>query len=158
MKQLVTIFRAEGPQAARAAELCAATPEEEIFSLRDSFRQHAIASSRFSAYTEFIDSWSMWDDFSRIGGDGARKHEALSGEAYVIYITDTLTSSLRYVARKKHQFTEQDRLARVFADLTTSCYLPDGPAVLILFREVLGLSTTDEEIIEGSNQLLNRTQ
>jgi hypothetical protein len=100
----------------------------------------------------------MGDDFSRVVGDHCRKYKALSGEAYVIDITHTLTSSLRYVARKKHQFTEQDRLARVLADLATSCYLPDGTAMLFLFRELLGLSTTDEEIIEGSNPLLNRTQ
>jgi hypothetical protein len=158
MKQLVTIFRAEGAQAIRAAELCEATPVDELFSLRDFFRQRAFAASQFSAYSEFIDSWSMWDSFADVAGENHRLYESRWGEVYVTEITDRLTSSLRKMAKNKHQDTEGARLTRVFADLAASCYLPDGPAVLILFREILDGTTTDEEILEGSNQLLNPTQ
>jgi hypothetical protein len=158
MKQLVTIFRAEGAQAPHAAELCETTPEEELFLLRDFFRQRAFAASQFSAYSELIDSWSMGDTFSDLAGEESLKREFPLGEIYVIELTPKLTRSLRRAAKRKHQFIEDARLARVIADLATSCYLPDGPAVLILFREILDGTTTDEEILEGSNQLLNPTQ
>jgi hypothetical protein len=158
MKQLVTVFRAEGAQATRVAELCEATPVDELFSLRDFFRKRAFAASQFSAYMEFIDSWSMWDSFADVAGENHRLYESRWGEVYVTEITPRLTSSLRKMAKKKRQPIEDARLARVFADLATTCYLPDGPALLILFREILDGTTTDEEIAEGSNQLLNPTQ
>jgi len=83
--------------------------------------------------------------------------EASSGEMYSLSVTGDLRSSVLSEAQKQHQFVEQDRLAKCIADMATTPQISGAAVMLTVFREILGVSTTDEEIKEGANQALHGT-
>ena len=145
MKQLVTIFRAESEQASRLADLCSSTPVEELFSLRDAFRDQAVTTHRFTGYLEFVDSWSMGHDFESAVGKEAHIRKAVNGEVYCVFVTDVLRGYLQAESKRKHQFAEQQWLANCLLHFANSLCLPDRPVTLAVFREIVGVSMTDEE-------------
>jgi hypothetical protein len=137
MKQIVTIFRAEGEQANHLLRLCRSTRGRDLLGLCDSLRKQTRSSSLLTAYIEFLDEWSMGDDFTRIMGHAVRRRQTGAGELYFGIISPSMRANLQRQARRKHQFPEQAALARTVASLASRQQLPDTPAALALFREIL---------------------
>lgn len=145
MKQIVTIFRAEGLEAQRMLRLCRRTPSAQLPRLCGFWRKDVRETSRLSAYIEYLDGWSMGDDFRRIMGRDTKQRAMPSGEVYFLSITQGVLAYLRRQSRGKHQFAEQAELARLVAGMATGSGVCDPPVALAVFREVVETSVTDEE-------------
>lgn len=152
MKQIITIFRAEGPQAKRLIGLCRRTPRAQLLRLRDAWREDVRTSSRLSAYVEYMDGWLTGDDFDRIIGPTAVRRGLASGQLLVLQVAGDALAHLRSQSRRKHQFAEQASLARQLASLAKGSGACDQPVALAIFREIVGVSVTDEELKKGSGQ------
>jgi hypothetical protein len=157
MKQIITIFRAEGPQAKRLTALCQRTPRAQLGRLRDIWREDIRATSRLSGYVEYMDGWSMGDDFKTIIGSTSTKRGMVNGEMFVLRVTGDALAHLRAQTRRKHQFREQAALSRQLAFLAEGSGACEQPIALAIFREVVGGSMTDEELKRGSNHALHAT-
>jgi len=157
MKQLVTVFRAEAAMARRLEELCRVTPEKKLFSLRDVFRDKALTTSTLTGYAEFVDPWSMGDNFEDAFCNEAQCREIPSGEVYYVTVTDSFLSKLKAESKRSHQWSEQDRLVNCIGDLANTPLIPKTAMTLALFREILDVSPTDEEIQKDSNKKMDDT-
>lgn len=150
MNQILTIFRAEGPQAQRLLSLCRTTRKSRLSALREAWRKAARFGTGVSAYVEYRDGWSMGSDYIRVMGSGTRRREMASGELLFRVVTNETLSSLRRQLRRKHQFAEQAAFLNVIAALSQGSGIR-GPVALAVFRDILGASITDEELEAGSN-------
>ena len=157
MKQIVTIFRAEGPQARRLLRLCRTTRKAELCDLRDVWRQEIRTNAQLSAYWEYMDGWSMFDDFRRVMGVDVCRREMRSGELYFRLVGPKMLAELRLQAKRKQQFVEQTEFVWAVATLAEGSGMCAPPVALAVFREVVGGSILDEEMDAGSNQPLNGT-
>lgn len=158
MKQIVTIFRAEGPQANRVANLCRKTRKADLFALRDHFRHLVRSGNQLTGYTELLDSWSMFDSLDRAMGPTARCRDAGSGNVCWTVVTEEAIGEARRNARKRHQFAEDARLHKCVADLMTTPFLNESPIVIVLFCEVVGGLVSDAEFADGSKDLIKYTR
>ena len=122
--------------------------------LRDYLRTEALSSAQLTAYVEFLDCWSMGDDFDRVMGKGTHKRSFSMGAVYFRSVTPLMQSHLLQMAKRKQQFFEQTSLIKTLAGLATSQLIPKHPISIALFRHVLGLSTMDSDYKEGSNKTL----
>jgi hypothetical protein len=157
MKQIITIFKAEGSQAKRMIGLFRRTPRAQLARLRDTWREDIRTNTRLSAYVEYMDGWSMGDDFQRIIGSTSTKRGMANGEMFALRVSRDTLAHLRAQSRRKHQFTEQVLLARQLASLAKGSGECGQPVTLVIFREVVGVSVPDEELKEGSNKPRQRT-
>jgi hypothetical protein len=137
MKQIITIFRAEGAQAMRLVGLCRRTPKAQLAGLREALRQDARVQPRLSAYIEYLDGWSMGDDFARIIGPVTVKRGMRNGELFALRVTKDTLDHFRVQTRRKNQFREQALLAQHVASLAEGSCACDGPVALAIFREVI---------------------
>ena len=107
MKQIVTVFRAEGTQALRLLRLCRKTPRAQLPDLRDAWQKDVRRNSKLSAYVEYVDDWSMGDDFCRIMGSDVEQRAMPDGAVYFLMVNEGVLVHLRQQLRRKHQFPEQ---------------------------------------------------
>jgi len=152
MKQIVTIFRAEGRQALRVLELFRDTEESLLFALRDSLRTRARDTNQFTGYQEFLDPWSMGDSFDNAMGPDSTERKSGRGDVYCTVVTDEWIQTVKKQRKKSYQFAEDQRLHASIRDLVTTPFLTDAAITILLFREIVGGSVTDFEFIEGSEQ------
>ena len=156
MKQIVTAFRAEGAQARRLLQLCRKTSRARLADLRDDWKKVVRETSALSAYVEYMDSWSMGDDFKRIMGPDAERRSMPNGEVFFLLVNQAARLHFRRQLRRKHQFAEQKTLAQLMATLANASGVA-APIALAVFREVVGGSVSNEEGCAGMNQPLSRT-
>jgi len=154
LKQIVTVFRAEGTQANRVANLCRKTRKADLFALRDHFRHLARSGNQLTGYAEFLDPWSMFDSFDRAMGPTARCRNAVSGNVYWTAVTEEVLEEAKRNARKRHQFAEDARLQKCVADFMATPFLNESPDVIVLFREIVGGLVSDGEFADGSRDLI----
>ena len=154
MKQIVTIFRAEGAQARRLVRSCRRTLKAQLPALRDSWRSVVRGTSKLSGYAEYLDGWSMGDDFDKLLGRHAERRAMPSGDVYSLCIEHGALIHFRRQSRRKHQFPEQATLARIIVEMAVGCGACELPVALAVFREILTGSTTDEDLQRGANQPL----
>ena len=150
MKQILTIFRAEGPQAERMLRLCRKTRKALLFELRNLWREQARSSSNLTAYFEYMDGWSMFDDFERVMGVGMEERCTPSGAVYFRLINTQMRSVLQHRRKRKQQFPEQTMFVRTVSDIALGCGACEPPIALAVFREIVGTSMFDEDLKEGS--------
>ena len=108
MKQLVSIFRAEGKLAADLRRLCINTAPDDMLTLRESLREQALSAPHPTAFIEFLDDWSMGDDFKRVLGAGTRTRYVPMGVVYIRSVTPLMRSSLQQQMKRRQQFPEQE--------------------------------------------------
>jgi len=140
MKQLVTIFRAEGKQAGDLRSRCRAMRPKDFISLREDLQKQALSTESFGAYVEFLDACSMGDDFERAMGPGGRVRYVPAGVLYFRGITPLMQLHLQRQVKKKQQFPEQRFLITVVSSLAASPIAPKAPVAIAMFREILGSS------------------
>ena len=154
MKQLVTIFRAEGKMADQLKRLCSATPPEGISDLRDSLRFRAMTTASLTSYVEFVDAWSMGDDFERAIGPGTRVKYVPMGAVYYRSITPLMRAHTQRQARRKHQFFSQAFLSKTIANIAAEQLGSKTPALFALFRQVLTEGTANSIDKKESNNAM----
>lgn len=136
MKQVLTIFRAEGAVARQMFRLCRTTRKDALPELRDAWRREVRAeNSRFSAYVEYFDGWSMGDDFVRVLGAEAHRRSVPDGELYFQLVNDEMLERLRLFSRLRWQFSEQTEFVRIISNLAKGSGECDGPVALVVFRD-----------------------
>lgn len=150
MKQILTIFRAEGPQAQRLMRLCRTTRKDDLLNLREAWRQEIRSGVCLSVYIEYLDGWSMGDDYIRTLGDAARRRELVRGELYFRIVTSGMLATLQRQLRRKHQFQEQTAFVNVVAALAKGSGACAAPVALAIFREVISVRVGNEKLKERS--------
>ena len=95
MNQILTFFRAEGPQAKRLIRLCRTTRRAQLFELPDVWREQARSSTGLTAYVEYMDGWLMGNDFARVMSGGTTRRCTPSGEVYFCLVTPGMLAGLR---------------------------------------------------------------
>jgi len=150
-KQIVTIFRAEGPPSRRMIRLCRTTRRAQLFALRDTWRRAVRSSACLSGFVEYLDGWSMGHDFERVLGRTAVCRQASEGELYFCVVTDRMRRALGRLRRQRQQFAEQKELLRIVTGLAQGLGACAPPVALAVFREIVGPPISDEVMKAGSD-------
>jgi len=136
MKQLITIIRAEGEMAAELKRLFMTTRPDLMPELRDDLKVRVKTNACLSTYVEFVDDWSMGDDFERALGPGTKKKYVPMGVVYYRSVTPKMADHVQREARRRHQFPTQTFLSKTVANVAMA-RITKSPAMIVLFREMI---------------------